>query len=141
MSQKTNPEQKTNGLSNSSESCEVVPKKKRRRLTAAYKLRILEEADKCTEPGEVGALLRREGLFSSSLTQWRRLRDKGTLQALKSHKPAATSDSDQELRKQIRKLRRQNESLEKRLKKSEIVIDVQKKLSELLGLSGPNSNS
>ena len=59
---------------------EVVPKAKRRMFSAKYKLRILEEADSCTEAGQVGALLRREGLYSSHLTTWRRQRDKGVLQ-------------------------------------------------------------
>jgi transposase-like protein len=65
---------------------EVVPKAKRRRFSAEYKLRILREADACSEPGEIGSLLRREGLYSSHLSNWRRQRQSGTLAGLKPKK-------------------------------------------------------
>jgi transposase-like protein len=65
---------------------EVVPKAKRRRFTAEYKLRIIREADTCTEPGEIGSLLRREGLYSSYLSKWRQQQEEGQLEALSSRK-------------------------------------------------------
>ena len=73
---------------------EVAPRAQRRRFGAAYKLRIVEEADGCTKPGEVGALLRREGLYSSHLVEWRRARDQGQLDALASKRRAPTRDTD-----------------------------------------------
>ena len=107
---------------------EVVARPKRRRFTAAYKLRILEEADRCTRPGEIGALLRREGLYSSSLTTWRRQRERSQLQ-------------DQPQAQEMAKLRRENRRLRQQLERAEAVIDVQKKLTELLGLTQNNAGS
>ncbi len=105
---------------------EVVARPRRRRFTAAYKLRILEEADRCTRPGETGALLRREGLYSSSLTTWRRQRERGQLQ-------------DQPLAQEMAKLRRENRRLRQQLERAEAVIDVQ--LTELLGLTQSDAGS
>jgi transposase-like protein len=112
---------------------EVVPKAKRRRFSAKYKQRILEEADNCTEPGQTGALLRREGLYSSHLSTWRRQREQGLLEAL-SPKRRGRKRKD-ELEREVAKLRRENERLQASLEKSEMIIDVQKKLSRLLGLA------
>jgi len=113
---------------------EVIPVAERRQFTAEYKLRILEEADQCTEPGEIGSLLRREGLYSSYLNRWRRAREQGLLQALspkaRGRKPAA----DRALRQEVATLRRENERLQKKLETAETIIAVQKKLSHLLGL-------
>ena len=76
---------------------EVVARPKRRTFSAAYKRSILEEADRCSQPGEIGALLRREGLYSSNLTTWRRQRDRGELAGAKrGRKPA--SDETKQLR-------------------------------------------
>ncbi len=108
-------------------------KRKRRTFTAQYKLKIVQEADRCTEPGEVGALLRREGLYSSQLTNWRRARDQGQLAAL-NRKRGRKPDPDADLRYELEKMRKENERLKKRLDKAETIIDVQKKLCTALGL-------
>lgn len=108
-------------------------KRKRRTFTAQYKLKIVQEADRCTEPGGVGALLRREGLYSSQLTNWRRARDQGQLAAL-NRKRGRKPDPDADLRYELEKMRKENERLKKRLDKAETIIDVQKKLCTALGL-------
>jgi transposase len=112
---------------------EVVPKAKRRQFTARYKLRILEEADRCSERGQIGELLRREGLYSSLLSNWRQQRALGQLQGLapkkRGRKPQDPAAAD------LAQLRRENERLRVQLEQAEIIIDVQKKLSELLGLT------
>jgi len=111
---------------------EVVPKAKRRKFSAEYKRRILDEADSCTEPGQTGALLRREGLYSSHLTTWRRQRDRGLIQAL-SPKKRGRKRKD-ELEREVARLQRENARLQASLEQAEMIIDVQKKLSKLLGL-------
>jgi transposase len=114
---------------------EVVPTAKRRRFTTQEKVRILKEADACTEPGELGALLRREGIYSSYLSRWRRARDRGELQALSPKKRGPKSAADRGLTKELAKLQRENERLRGRLAQAEAIIEAQKKLSELLGLN------
>jgi transposase-like protein len=114
---------------------EVVPRAKRRRFNAEYKLRILEEADACSEPGEIGALLRREGLYSSHLTTWRRQRVQGQLEALSSKKRGRKPSVDEVLAKELDALKRENQHLQRRLQQAETIIDIQKKLSGLLGLT------
>ena len=111
---------------------EVVPKAKRRKFSAEYKRRILDEADSCTEPVQIGALLRREGLYSSHLTTWRRQRDRGLIQAL-SPKKRGRKRKD-ELEREVARLQRENARLQASLEQAEMIIDVQKKLSKLLGL-------
>jgi transposase-like protein len=118
---------------------EVVPKAKRRRFTAAYKLRIIREADACTEPGQIGALLRREGLYSSYLSKWRQQQKEGQLQALSSRKRGRKSKDPSVA--ELAALRRENERLRARLEQTEIIIDVQKKLSKLLGLTADTTES
>jgi len=111
---------------------EVLAQPKYRHFTAAYKAHIVEEAQKCTESGLIGALLRREGLYSSALTQWRRQYQSGALQGLKDDKRGRkrTYDArDQELER----LRRENERLSKKLSQAELIIDIQKKVAALLG--------
>ena len=108
-------------------------KRKRRTFTPQYKLKIVQEADRCTESGDIGALLRREGLYSSQLTNWRRARDQGQLAAL-SRKRGRKSDPDADLRYELENMRKGNERLRKRLDKAETIIDVQKKLCTALGL-------
>lgn len=115
---------------------EVVPKAKRRKFSAEYKLRILGEADNCTEPGQIGALLRREGLYSSHLSTWRRQREQGVLEAL-SPKKRGRKGKD-ELEKEVMKLQREKERLQAHLEQAEMIIEVQKKLSRLLGLAEGN---
>ena len=114
---------------------EVVPTAKRRRFTRQEKMRILKEADACTEPGELGALLRREGIYSSYLSRWRRARDRGELQALSPKKRGPKSAADSGLTKELAKLQRENERLRGRLAQAEAIMEAPKKLSELLGLS------
>jgi transposase len=114
---------------------EVVPTAKRRRFTTQEKVRILKEADACTEPGELGALLRREGIYSSYLSRWRRARDRGELQALSPKKRGPKSAADSGLTKELAKLQRENERLRGRLAQAEAIMEAQKKLSELLGLN------
>jgi transposase len=112
---------------------EVVTDAKRRTFTAEYKLRILAEADAAaTQPGAIGALLRREGLYSSHLVTWRRERQSGILRGLTPHKRGPKSKHSP-LEEENQKLRRENEHLTERLRKAEIVIDVQKKVGALLG--------
>lgn len=121
---------------------EVVGKAKRRAFSAAYKQRILEEADACTEPGEIGALLRREGLYSSHLSAWRSKRRMKGLSGLEPKKrgPKAkvvTPESRRiaELEKKTRRLEREKGWLEAKLKRADLMLEIQKKTSELLGIS------
>ncbi len=118
---------------------EVVVVAKRRRLTAGYKLRILQEADECNGSGELGALLRREGLYSSYLSRWRKEREQGQLEGLAGRKQGRKSKSD--LEKEMAGMRQENERLRARLEQAETIIEVQKKLSGLLGLSMPKTES
>jgi len=109
---------------------ELVERPKRRRFSAEYKLRILRAADACTRPGEVGALLRREALYTSHLTAWRKQRDAGALEALdrkRGRKPADRRDAE------IEALRRRAERAEAELEKAHRVIEVQGNVSALLG--------
>ncbi len=111
---------------------EVVPKAERRKFTVEYKLRILAEADACTKPGQIGALLRREGLYRSHLDKWRKQRREGTLQALSPQKRGRKADPQAA---EIARLRRENERLQKRLQDAETIIEFQKKLALMLGLT------
>jgi transposase-like protein len=113
---------------------EVPAKPVRRRFTANDKLRILRLADACTVPGSLGALLRREGLYSSNLTAWRRQRDAGTLSALTPQKRGRKAPSRDPLRLKNTTLRKENERLTSRLRQAELIIDVQKKVSQILGI-------
>jgi len=111
---------------------EVEPKAKRRQFSAAYKARILQEVDR--SPGQTGAILRREGLYSSHLTSWRRQRRTGTLKALgKKRGPKGKSQEQRE----VEKLRRENARLQRELEKAQILINAQKKLAEILGVDLP----
>ena len=112
---------------------EVPARAKRRRFTARYKLRILEEADACQAPGEVGALLRREGLYSSQLTQWRRARREGTLKALSKPRGPKGRRRD-EVAVEIEQLRKENARLRRRLEQAQTILEIQKKASEILGI-------
>ena len=114
---------------------EVVPQAERRQFTAKYKLRILEKADSCNGAGELGALLRREGLYSSYLSRWRRQRDQGQLQALASKKRGRKSAVQSQQAEELAELRRENQRLQLRLEQAETIIEIQKKLSQLLGLT------
>ena len=120
---------------------EVVPMAERRRFSAGEKLRILEEAEACTEPGEIGALLRREGIYSSYVSRWREARDRGQLTALGSQQRGPKPATDAALVREVARLRRENERLEARLDQAEAIIEVQKKLSQLLGPSPEENES
>jgi transposase-like protein len=113
---------------------EVPAKAVRRRFTAANKLRILKLAEACTVPGSLGALLRREGLYSSNLTAWRRQRDEGTLSALTPQKRGRKASSRDPRLLENTQLRQENERLTRRLRQAELIIDVQKKVSQILGI-------
>jgi transposase len=114
---------------------EVCEKKPRRRFTAAYKLRILKEFDACTQPMEKGALLRREGLYHSNICTWSRQREKGELQALAPKKRGRRAKEVNPLAKRIAQLEQDNRRLNEKLRKAETIIEVQKKVSEILGIS------
>jgi transposase-like protein len=114
---------------------EVAAKPKRRRFTAEYRLRILEEADRCTEPGDVGQLLRREGLYSSHLTAWRKARRSGALRGLASKKRGAKPKARNPLEPKVRQLEAKVDRLEEDLRKAHTILDVQEKVAGLLGFS------
>ena len=104
---------------------EVKPEKPKRRFTAAYKLRILEEVDRCHEPGAIGAILRREGIDSSYLSEWRQARERGALSALSQPKGRKKSMSPES--RQIQEMEREISQLKTKLAQAESIIDVQKK--------------
>ena len=119
---------------------EVLSRPKYRSFTAAYKLRILEEADACEERGEIGALLRREGLYSSHLSKWREVRLRGALRGLSEQRGRKPKHSPEELERL--RPERENERLREELRPPTLIIDVQKKLSQLLGVpQEPESGS
>ena len=111
---------------------EVLERPTRRRFDAAYKLRILREAE--ASPGQVGALLRREGLYSSHLATWRKQREDGELAALSPRKRGRKGNPSSPLDGKIVSLERENRRLKKRLARAETIIEVQKKIAELLCL-------
>jgi transposase-like protein len=110
---------------------EVRPKAKHRHFTAEYKKRILDEADACATSTQRGALIRREGLYSSHLTAWRRQRTHGILDGLTAKKRGVKPNP---LALENAELRRENQRLEQQLQRAELIIEVQKKISQLLGL-------
>ena len=114
---------------------EVVAKPKRRKFTAQYRLRILEEAESCTQPGEVGRLLRREGLYSSHLTEWRRARREGSLQGLTPSKRGRKLAERNPLSAKVHELEAKVARLEHELHTAHTILDVQGKVAGLLGLN------
>jgi transposase len=109
---------------------EVIAKAKRKQFSAAEKLRILREVDACQGSGEIGALMRREGIYSSYLTTWRRQRERGELDGLAPHRRGPKPDPQAA---EIARLKRENERLQKRLQQAELIIDFQKKAAQLFG--------
>jgi len=109
---------------------EVVAKAKRKRFTAAEKLRILREVEACQGTGEMGALLRREGIYSSYLTTWRKQRERGELDGLAPRKRGPKPDPQAV---ELAKLRRENARLQERLQRAEFIIDFQKKVAQMFG--------
>ena len=114
---------------------EVSEKARRRTFSAAYKRRILEKTDHITEPGEIGSLLRREGLYSSHLSQWRRQREEGVLAGLSPHKRGPKKAPVNPLARRVDAQEREIARLRKKLEKAEVIIEFQKKASELLGIA------
>ena len=127
--------------SNGRPSAEVPEKAVRRQFTAEYKLRILEEADGCTDKGQVGELLRREGLYSSHLSNWRRLREEGSLASLKPKQRGRKRKPNDAASQELKRLQRENRQLTERLRQAETIIDVQKKVCEMLGIATPPNES
>ena len=122
--------QKTNGkVSERMPDTEVVEKAKRRQYTAEYKLRILHEVDACKGTGEIGALLRREGLYSSLISKWREQRDRGSLEGLAAHKRGPKADPRAV---EFARLQRENERLRAQLAQAELIIGAQKKRAQAL---------
>ena len=110
---------------------EVVSKPQRRKYTADYKMKILQEYDACEQPGEKGALLRREGIYSSNISTWRRQYNQGGVDGLSEIKRGPQVDPQT---KENKMLRQENERLKKRLQQAEVIIEVQKKVSQILGI-------
>jgi transposase-like protein len=110
---------------------EVIAQPKRRRFTAEYKLRVLREADACKEPGEIGALLRREGLYSSLLSNWRYEREQAAQAQLKARKRGPKPKLQDP---RLKQLERENARLQRQLKRAETLLEIQKKAAELLGI-------
>lgn len=113
---------------------EVPEKAKRRTFTKKYKIRILSEADRCTKPGQIGALLRREGLYSSHLSKWRQMYRDGGEDALRVRKRGRPADPDSAMKRENERLRKSDARMREKLRQAELIIDAQKKLSEVLGL-------
>ena len=116
---------------------EVVAKAKRRQHPAEYKLRILREIDECKGSGEVGALLRREGLYSSLVSKWREQRERGSLTGLSGHRRGPKVDANAA---ELVRLQRENKRLQEQLERAELIIDVQKKVARLLGVPATDSH-
>jgi len=105
---------------------EVPPRARRRSFTAEYRTAVLREADACKQPGEVGALLRREGLYSSHLSEWRKQRDQGMLNTKRGRRPTSRAEAE------VARLSRENDRLQRELRVARTVIEVQGKVSALL---------
>ena len=123
-----------NQAQNSIPDPEVSGKATRRRFTAQYKIRILQEADNCTDFGQIGSLLRREGLYASSLTTWRRQKERGALDALSAKRRGPKKKKTDIETRYISKLERENHAIRQKLKQAETIIEVQKKISEILNI-------
>lgn len=119
----------------------VLEKPVRRRFTAEHKLRILHEADRSTASGQLGALLRREGLYSSLLSSWRQQRDEGTLAGLTPKRRGRKANPDAPLIAENERLKRETQRLAAKLRQAETIIEIQKKLSEMLGIHLPPSDN
>jgi transposase len=124
------------------EETEVSEKARRRRFTVEFKRRVVKEADACKVPGEVGALLRREGRYSSHLTTWRAARDRGELAPGATTKKRGPQASVPDARdKRIAELERENVRLAKRAERAEAIAEIQKKVAALLGRPFPSEDS
>jgi len=110
---------------------EVPARAQRRRFSVEYRLRIVKQADACKKPGELGALLRREGLYSSLLTNWRHQREQGALVNMRARKRGPTA---QRIDPRIKQLEAENARLQRKLQQADTIITVQKKVAEILGI-------
>ena len=123
---------RSEGASSAAPSSQVRPRPTRRYFTAEYKLSVLQEIDACRAPGEIGAILRREGLYSGNLSKWRIQRKQGAMAALtergRGPKPPTAGSKEMEM------LRRENARLRRQLEKAQLCLDIQKKASEMLGI-------
>jgi transposase-like protein len=126
-------ETESNGVKSLTE-VEVVAKAERRRFTVEYKLKVLREADSCKRPGEIGALLRREGLYWSNLTTWRKQRENGELLGLKGKQRGPQRREKNPLAGRVLELERDNARLKRRVERAEGIVELQKKVSEILGI-------
>ena len=126
-----------NGKAEESQKTEVVAKPKRRQHSAEYKLRILQELDACSGKGEIGAVLRREGLYSSLVSKWREQREKGSLNGLSGQKRGPKVDPNAA---ELARLQRENKRLKEQLERAELIIEVQKKVARLMGETPRPSN-
>jgi transposase-like protein len=115
----------------------VTSKAKRRLFTAEYKRKVLQEADACTESGQIGALLRREGLYSSNLVTWRQARERGELEGLAPKKRGPKAQEPNPLALELAAKERENARLRAENAKLQLICDVQKKVSLLLGVTLP----
>lgn len=118
---------------------QVSAKIRRRRFTAEYKLKVVREADACSKPGELGALLRREGLYSSHLVDWRRARERGEL--VNTPKRGRKAKPVDPSAKRVAELERQNAKLLARAERAEALVELQKKVAALLGRPFPSEES
>ena len=125
---------RTNIMPLSPSEVEVAAKPTRRRYTAEYKHRILREAETCTRQGELGALLRRAGLYSSNLTVWRRQRERGEIEGLSQKKRGPLPKEKSPLAAKVATLERENQRLRARSERAEGLVELQKKVSEILGI-------
>jgi transposase-like protein len=110
---------------------EVPAKVQRRRFSVEYRLRIVKQADACKKPGELGALLRREGLYSSLLTNWRRQREQGALVSLRARK---RGPKPRPIDPRVKQLEADNARLQRKLQRADTIITFQKKIAEILGI-------
>lgn len=117
---------------------EVMAKAKRRQYSAEYKLRILRELDECQGKGEVGALLRREGLYSSLVSKWREQRERGSLNGLAGQRRGPKVDPNAV---ELARLQRENQRLKEELERAELIIEVQKKVAQLVGAKPAPKNA
>ena len=128
------------GVKGGEREVEVLAKAVRRRFTAEYKRRVLQEADSCSKSGELGALLRREGLYSSHLAAWRAARARGELAGLSAKRRGPRAQQPDLRDKRIAELEREVHRLRARAERAEALVAVQKKLSQLLGIDLPENN-
>lgn len=113
---------------------EVLEHPGRKKFSAKYKLQILNEIDSAVQPGEKGAILRREGIYSSNISTWRKQRERGELEGLSPKKRGPKSAKPDPKDKQIKELERQNKRLQRKLARANLLLDIQKKISEITGI-------